>query len=50
MGLGVAGWMVAGAGYLVYLYARAPQRITEVGLVHLDEAPAGGEDQAAATR
>jgi amino acid transporter len=37
MGPGVAGFMVAGIIYLGYLYARNPQRITEVGLVHLDE-------------
>jgi hypothetical protein len=29
--------MVAGITYLCYLYARHPQRVTEVGLVHLDE-------------
>lgn len=50
MGLGVAGWMVVGIGYLVYLYARAPRRVTEVGLVHLDQAPAAeGGGQAAVT-
>jgi amino acid transporter len=37
MGPGVAGFMVLGIIYLGYLYARNPQRITEVGLVHLDE-------------
>jgi amino acid transporter len=37
MGPGVAGFMVVGIIYLGYLYARNPQRITEVGLVHLDE-------------
>ena len=36
MGPGVAGFMVAGVIYLGYLYAKHPQRITEVGLVHLD--------------
>jgi amino acid transporter len=36
MGPGVAGWMVIGVIYLVYLYARDRQRVTEVGLVHLD--------------
>ena len=41
--------MVVGAGYLGYLYARAPQRITEVGLVHLDQASAAGGEQAAVT-
>jgi amino acid transporter len=47
MGLGVAGWMIAGICYLLYLYARAPQRVTEVGLVHLDEAPTAGAEPAA---
>jgi hypothetical protein len=39
MGPGVAGWMVAGVIYLVYLYLRDPQRVTDIGLVHLDMAP-----------
>jgi hypothetical protein len=38
MGPGVAGWMVVGIGYLIYLYRRHPGRVTEVGLVHLDDA------------
>jgi amino acid transporter len=38
MGPGVAGWMVVGVLYLVYLYRRHPSRVTEVGLVHLDDA------------
>jgi hypothetical protein len=38
MGPGVAGWMVVGIGYLIYLYRRHPSRVTEVGLVHLDDA------------
>ena len=38
MGPGVAGWMVVGVVYLIYLYRRYPQRVTEVGLVHLDDA------------
>jgi amino acid transporter len=37
MGPGVAGFMVLGVIYLGYLYARNPQRVTEVGLVHLEE-------------
>ncbi len=37
MGPGVAGWMIVGVAYLLYLYARHPSRVTEVGLVHLDE-------------
>ena len=36
MGPGVAGFMVVGVNYLLYLYARHPQRVTEVGLVHID--------------
>ncbi len=36
MGPGVAGWMVVGVIYLVYLCRRDPQRVVEVGLVHLD--------------
>jgi amino acid transporter len=37
MGPGVAGFMILGVIYLAYLYARHPERVTEVGLVHLDE-------------
>jgi hypothetical protein len=29
--------MVAGVIYLIYLYARNPRRVVEVGLVHLEE-------------
>jgi amino acid transporter len=36
MGPGVAGWMVIGVVYLIYLYAHDRQRVVEVGLVHLD--------------
>jgi hypothetical protein len=36
MGPGVAGFMIVGVGYLLYLRARHPERVTEVGLVHLD--------------
>ena len=36
MGPGVAGFMAVGVIYLIYLYARHPQRVTEVGLVHID--------------
>jgi amino acid transporter len=36
MGPGVAGWMIVGVIYLIYLYNRDPRRVTEVGLVHLD--------------
>jgi amino acid transporter len=45
MGPGVAGFMAVGVIYLVYLYARDPRRVTEVGLVHIDapELEAGAE-------
>ena len=36
MAPGVAGFMVVGVIYLIYLYARDPRRVTEVGLVHID--------------
>ena len=36
MGPGVAGWMVIGVIYLIYLYSHDRQRVVEVGLVHLD--------------
>jgi amino acid transporter len=39
MAPGVGGFMVVGIIYLAYLYARHPQRVAEVGLVHLDEEP-----------
>jgi len=29
-------WMVLGLIYLIYLYRRDPQRVVDVGLVHLD--------------
>src|SRR6201994_893050 len=32
MGPGGAGWVVVGIGYLIYLYRRHPQRVTEGGL------------------
>ena len=39
MAPGVAGWMILGLIYLAFLYSRDPQRVTEVGLVHLDSEP-----------
>jgi len=36
MAPGVAGFMVLGVIYLIYLYRTNPGRITDVGLVHLD--------------
>jgi amino acid transporter len=41
MGPAVAVWMILGVIYLVYLYRTAPQRVVEVGLVHLDEPDTG---------
>jgi len=40
MGLAAGIWMVIGIIYLVYLYMRHRQRIMDVALIHLDEAPA----------
>ncbi len=40
MGPAVAIWMILGIFYLGYLYLRAPQRVVDVGLIHLDAAPA----------
>jgi hypothetical protein len=36
MAPGVAGFMLLGVIYLIYLYRTHPQRVTDVGLVHLD--------------
>jgi amino acid transporter len=36
MGPGVGGFMLLGVIYLIYLYLTDPQRVLEVGLVHLD--------------
>src|SRR5215471_8492388 len=36
MGPGVAGFMILGVIYLIYLYRRHPRRVVEVGLVHRD--------------
>ena len=35
----MAAFMAVGVLYLLFLYARHPRRVTEVGLVHLDEEP-----------
>ena len=48
MGLGVGGFMLVGVAYLGYLYARHRRRVTEVGLVHLDE-PAEAAETGPAT-
>ena len=36
MGPGVAGFMVVGVIYMIYLYRTNQQRVADVGLVHLD--------------
>jgi hypothetical protein len=36
MAPGVAGFMIVGVIYLIYLYRPHPERVTEVGLVHID--------------
>ena len=36
MGPGVAGFMILGVIYLIYLYQHDPERIVQVGTVHLD--------------
>ena len=41
MGPGVAGFMILGVIYLIYLYLTNPGRITDVGLVHLDAIDGG---------
>ncbi len=39
MGPAVGIWILLGAAYMVYLYRTSPDRVTAVGLVHLDEEP-----------
>jgi amino acid transporter len=39
MGPAVAAWMLIGLMYLIYLYLRHRQRVTDVGLVHIDIEP-----------
>jgi amino acid transporter len=40
MGPAAAIWMILGVLYLAYLYLRQPQRVVDVGLIHLDAEPA----------
>jgi amino acid transporter len=40
MGPAVAVWMVLGLAYLIYLYLTHPQRVIDVGLIHLDDTAA----------
>ncbi len=49
MGPAVAIWMAIGVVYLVYLYRRHRQRVIDVGLIHLDAAPAETPDPRVAT-
>jgi amino acid transporter len=37
MGPAVGVWMILGVIYLIYLYRTTPDRVTQVGLVHLDD-------------
>jgi len=37
MAAGVGGWMILGVICLICPYVRDPRRVTEVGLVHLDD-------------
>jgi amino acid transporter len=46
MGPGVGGFMVLGVIYMIYLYRTNPDRITDVGLVHLDEPTASAAEVA----
>src|SRR5579875_334908 len=39
MAFGIGGWMLAGLVWLVALYGRHPERVVEVGVVHLDLEP-----------
>jgi amino acid transporter len=39
MGPAVAVWMVLGVFYLIYLYRTDPQRVVDVGLIHVDLEP-----------
>ena len=41
MGPGVAGFMIVGVIWLIVLYRRSPQRVLDVGLVHLDDPEEG---------
>ena len=44
MGPAVAIWMVIGVIYLVFLYVRHRQRVTDVAMIHLDEEPVVAPD------
>jgi hypothetical protein len=46
MGPGIAGFMIVGLIYMIYLYRTNPGRVTDVGLVHLDEPTEPAEAEA----
>jgi amino acid transporter len=46
MGPAAGGWMILGLLYLIYLYRRDPQRVVDVGLIHLDVEPAHAAEPA----
>ena len=48
MGPAMGAWMLVGIGYMVYLYRRHPERVVEVGTVHLDLEPEAEEEAAVA--
>ncbi len=48
MGPAMGVWMVLGVGYMIYLYRRYPQRVAEVGTVHLDLELGAEEEEAVA--
>jgi amino acid transporter len=47
MGPAMGVWMLLGVGYMVYLYRTHPERVIEVGTVHLDMAPELSEEEVA---
>ena len=48
MGPAMGVWMILGVGYMIYLYRRYPERVEEVGTVHLDLELEGEEEAAVA--
>ncbi len=44
MGPAAAIWMVIGIVYLIFLYVRDRQRVTDVAMIHLDEEPVAAPD------
>ena len=37
MGPAMGAWILLGVVYMAYLYSRHPERVTQVGMVHLDQ-------------